>query len=377
MSLQSRKYLSLLESWLFKGKVLILYGARQVGKTSLLRLLAEKYTEMQIFSCENPTVIDALQSKNLRRIELLFGSNKIIALDEAQKIEGIGEILKYIHDSGLNYQIIATGSSSFDLANKVTEPLTGRNIKFQIYPYSLSELQEQKSGAWLLEHLSELLIFGQYPAIVEASLAQKPILLSHLASDYLFQDILQHERLHNSSQLLKLLKALAYQLGNEVSYLELAQTIGLAPQTIEKYIDLLEKNFVIITLNSFSRNLRNELKKSKKIYFTDLGLRNALISNFSDLEYRQDKGALWENFCILERLKKHSIEQRLVNVYFWRTYDQAEIDLIEEYDGKLHVFEFKYNPKKSQAKIPQSFLDAYPIEQSHIIHTGNFESLMD
>lgn len=376
MALEKRKYTALIESWLFKKKVLILYGARQVGKSTILKILAEKHTGFKIFSCENNAVVEALHGNNLDRIQFLFGDAAIVALDEAQKIEDIGNILKYIHDAGLGYQIIATGSSSFELANKVTEPLTGRNIKFQIYPYSLSELTLNKGGDWVLEHLDNLLIYGQYPEVVGAPITQKAILLSHLASDYLFQDILQHERIHNSSQLLKLLKALAYQLGSEVRYFELAQTVGLAPQTVEKYIDLLQKNFVIIALDSYSRNLRNELKKSKKIYFTDLGLRNALISNFSELEYRQDKGALWENFCFLERIKKHALDQRIVNFYFWRTYDQAEIDLIEEYDGKLHVFEFKYNANKSGVKIPKSFIEAYGVAHTRIVHRGNFEGLM-
>lgn len=371
-----RVYTEQIESWLYKKKVLILYGARQVGKTTLLKVLQEKHDEMLILSSENPTVKTALESKNLSRIKLLFGNAKIVALDEAQKIENIGEVLKYLHDLNLGVQLIATGSSSFDLSNKITEPLTGRNIKFTIYPYSLNELIQHHSGLWVVENLERLLIFGQYPEIVDAPMPDVPPLLKNLASDYLFQDILQLENLRNSNILFKLLTALALQLGGEVSYNDVAQTVGVSVPTVEKYIDLLEKNFIIYSLQSFSRNLRNELKKSKKVYFYDLGIRNAVLANFAPLTSRNDVGGLWENFCINERKKFHVENQSVVNLYFWRTYDQAEIDLVEESNGVLTIFEFKYNAKKGKARFPISFLESYDIHDKRVITSGNFEELI-
>lgn len=373
-----RAYSNLVKDWLDGSKLIILYGARQVGKSTLLKLIKRDHQNMIILSCEDPYVSEALQSHNTSRIQLLFDNAKIVALDEAQRIENIGLILKWIFDSDeFSSQIIATGSSSFELSNRITESLTGRNIKFFIYPLSLSELMNHFGGKWVVSHLEELLVFGQYPEIVNNTIDKKETLLRNLASDYLFQDVLQFEKLKNSNDLLKLLKLLAFQIGSEVSYLELSNEMGLATQTIERYIDLLEKNFVIFRLDSFSRNLRNELKKSKKFYFYDLGLRNALISNFNFLEYRHDKGALWENFCVIERMKSHAIQQKSVNTYFWRTYDQAEIDLIEESGGELDIYEFKYSLKKRKVKFPSSFVNTYPVRSRHIISKSNFEELIN
>lgn len=375
--LRSRKYIDSILYWLDKGKLIVMYGARQVGKTSILELINAVKYEMRILSCENSAVVNALSSNDDNQIKLLFGEAKIIALDEAQKILNIGSVLKYIYDhKDFKYQIIATGSSSFELSNKITEPLTGRNVKIRIYPYSLSELVENMSGQWVLENLKTLLVYGSYPEVVDAEVNDKETLLHNLASDYLYQDILQHERLQNASILLKLLKALALQLGNEVSYNELGNLLGITSKTVERYIDLLEKNFVLIQLDSYSRNLRNELKKSKKIYFIDVGLRNGLISGFSSIDLRTDKGALWENFCVIERIKTNSIKGRKRNLYFWRTYDQAEIDLIEEYDGAFDIYEFKYSSRKLKVKFPSSFLNAYEVRNQFIVTSENWTCLM-
>lgn len=374
--LNSRVYLNQIKEWLYKPKVLILYGARQVGKTTILRLLQQEVRDMLILTAESPTVKDTLESKSISRFKLLIGSNKIIAIDEAQKIPEIGEVLKYLHDQNLGIQLIATGSSSFELSSRVNEPLTGRNIKFTIYPYSLGELIENKSGLWVTENLDRLMIYGQYPEIADADVGNAQALLQNLAGDYLFQDILQLENLKNASVLSKLLKAIALQLGSEVSFNELSQTIGMSSHTVERYIDLLEKNFILYTLSSFSRNLRNELKKSKKIYFYDLGIRNAILANFAPLANRTDIGGLWENFCINERRKYHASKGLLVNQYFWRTYDQAEIDLVEEANGQLTAFEFKYNPKKTNVRFPSSFLSNYDVKNQRVITSGNFENLL-
>lgn len=372
----NRKYTDTISYWLQQNKVIILYGARQVGKSTILSLLQKQMENFIILNCENSAVANALSENNIARIKLLFGDAKIVALDEAQKIENIGSVLKYIHDSDeINCKIIATGSSSFDLSNKITEPLTGRNVKIQVYPYSLEELFNNKDGLWVLENIESFLVYGMYPETFNIPLEQRSVFLQNIAGDYLYQDILQQERLKNSRDLQKLLKALALQIGSEVSYNELGNLLGLSSKTVERYIDLLQKNFILIQLDSFSRNLRNELKKSKKVYFVDLGIRNALLSNFNTLDSRTDVGALWENFCVLERYKANAIKERVRNLYFWRTYDQAEIDLIEEYDGKLDIFEFKYR-KKKKIKFPASFLENYPVRNTQIISLGNFEELM-
>ena len=373
-----RKYAQTIEYWLKQNKVIILYGARQVGKSTILEWLAKSNNGFRILNCEHSTVADTLSSGNLSRMSLLFGDAKIIALDEAQKIENIGSILKLIYDSpDFDSKLIATGSSSFELSNKITEPLTGRNVKIRIYPYSIEELIDNKSGQWILENLDSILVYGMYPEVFNIAMDKRAFFLQNIASDYLYQDILQHERLKNSRDLQKLLKALALQLGREISYNELGNLLGLTSKTVERYIDLLQKNFILIQLDSFNRNLRNELKKSKKIYFVDLGLRNALISNFNHLENRTDVGALWENFCVLERIKTNSIKERVRNKYFWRTYDQAEIDLIEEYDGAVDIYEFKYSPKKKKIKFPQSFIHAYKVRNRTVITKDNFEVLME
>jgi predicted AAA+ superfamily ATPase len=376
MSTFTRKYEETIKYWLTQNKVVILYGARQVGKSTILNSLKQSMEGFTILNCENSTVAEILSSNNMGRIKLLFGNYQVIALDEAQKIENIGSVLKQIHDSDeFKCKLIATGSSSFELSNKITEPLTGRNVKIRVYPYAIEEILENKSGLWLLENLDDLLVYGMYPEALNTPAEKRALYLENIAGDYLYQDILQHERLKNSRDLQKLLRALALQLGSQVSYNELGRLIGLSSKTVERYIDLLQKNFILIQLNSLSRNLRNELRKSKKIYFVDLGLRNALISNFNSIDSRTDVGALWENFCVLERLKANSIKERVRNLYFWRTYDQAEIDFIEEYGGELDVYEFKYNPKKKNVKIADSFMNAYPVRNVSVITRDNFEEL--
>lgn len=376
MSVFKRKYEETIKYWLGHNKVIILYGARQVGKSTILDSLKSSMDRFTVLNCENSTVAEILSSNNLARIKLLFGNNVVIALDEAQKIENIGSVLKLIHDNpDFTYKLIATGSSSFELSNKVTEPLTGRNVKIKVYPYAIEEVIDNKSGLWLIENLDDLLVYGMYPEVFNTPADKRALFLENIAGDYLYQDILQHERLKNSRDLQKLLKALALQLGSEVSYNELGRLLGLSSKTVERYIDLLQKNFILIQLDSLSRNLRNELRKSKKIYFVDLGLRNALINNFNSIDSRIDVGALWENFCVLERLKTNSIKERVRNMYFWRTYDQAEIDLIEEFDGALDVYEFKYNPKKKKVKIAESFMNAYPVRDVKVITRDNFEEL--
>lgn len=361
-----RNLSNIIEKELLEKEVLIIYGARQVGKTTMLKEIL-KNKESILLNCEKPSVSEILESKNTARIKQLFGENKIVALDEAQKVLNIGEVLKLIYDDEtFHCKLIATGSSSFDLAGKITEPLTGRNRKLKLFPISLSEIKENDGWMWIEENLENLLVYGQYPAVLMASENRKEIVLDQLASDYLYKDILSHERVRNPSLLRKLLKAVALQVGSQVSVNELSGLLGIASQTVEKYLDLLEKNFVIYQLGTFSTNLRNELKKSRKYYFYDLGIRNALINNFSPLSSRLDVGLLWENFCVNERMKQNHANEKRVNYYFWRTYDGAEIDLIEESNGKLELFEFKWR-SKSKVKIPASFESRYGKNEFNIV----------
>ena len=371
-----REISNLIEKELHEKEVLIIYGARQVGKTTILKkLLQDK--ESILLNCEKPAVSEILESKNIARIKLLFGDNKIVALDEAQKISKIGEVLKLIYDDeSFNCKLIATGSSSFDLAGKITEPLTGRNRKLKLFPISLNEIKEKDGWFWIEENLDSLLVFGQYPAVLMAAETRKEIVLDELASDYLYKDILAHESIRNPSLLRKLLKALALQVGSQVSVNELSGLLGIASQTVEKYLDLLEKNFVIYQLVTFSTNLRNELKKSRKYYFYDLGIRNALLNNFSPLNSRLDVGLLWENFCVNERMKLNNANEKRVNYYFWRTYDGAEIDLIEESNGKLELFEFKWRIK-SNVKVPASFESKYGKNKFKVVSKENAYLLLE
>ncbi len=356
----------IVENELQEKEVLIIYGARQVGKTTLVKTVLKEKNGI-LLNCEKPEVMEILSERNVARIKRLFGDSKIIALDEAQKVPAIGEVLKLIYDEeNFNCKLIATGSSSFELSGKITEPLTGRNRKLKLLPVSLNEIRNKDGWLWIEENIDDLLIYGQYPAVLMAPENRKEILLEELTADYLYQDILILERFKNPLLLNKLLKAIAFQVGSQVSINELSGLLGIAAQTVEKYLDLLEKSFVIYQLGTYSSNLRNELKKSRKYYFYDLGIRNAVINNFAPLDLRQDVGQLWENFCINERMKFHNANQKKVNYYFWRTYDGAEIDLIEESGRKLSLFEFKWRIK-SKVKIPASFTAKYGEDRLSVV----------
>jgi hypothetical protein len=359
-----------LQTWMNSGEILIIYGARQVGKTTLVNLLTSSYQDVIILNCENPVIFDILQSKDLVRIKSLFGENHIIVLDEAQVISKIGAILKLIFDTYPGYKMIVTGSSSFDLLNNVAEPLTGRNIKFLLFPLSIKEILAEKKSLWIYEHLHDLLVYGSYPGIVDLSGEKKIKKLEELTSDYLFKDLLAYENLKNSGVLRNLIKLLALQVGNMVSMHELSIKLGITVPTVERFIDLLEKTFVIFGLGSFNSNSRNEIRKSRKFYFCDNGIRNAVINNFSPVENRNDIGALWENFCISERMKLNQLKTGKVNMFFWRTYDGAEIDLVEESNGNLAAYECKWNSKK-QPGLPVSFKTKYYSEQLYVINPGS------
>ncbi len=351
-------------------KAIIILGPRQVGKTTLLKQLIDKNSP-DVFWLNADKIEDRslFSDHGFNNLLSFIANKKYLIIDEAQRIENIGLKLKIIYDE-TDIQIIATGSSSFDLSNRVNEPLTGRKLQYNLYPFSFEELAAAFGTFEEFKKLNTRLIYGAYPDVVLQPGHQRE-LLENLASSYLYKDILEWDLVKNSNKLLKLLQALAFQTGNQVSYNELGKLIKTSSITVENYIDLLEKSFVIFTLPSFSRNHRNELKKSKKIYFYDNGIRNALINNFNTIDLRNDTGALWENYIISERIKYTDYHQIYANRYFWRTRTKQEIDYIEEREGKLFAYEFKWNTHK-KAKIPKSFIEAYPDAEIKIITPDNY-----
>lgn len=367
------RYLEFQESnFLKKGKVSILYGPRRVGKTELIKkLISTQENNVYSGTGDNLELREILSSQKLSRIKSALGSYKILFIDEAQRISDVGIALKLLVDNFPKMTIIATGSSSFDLSNKLGEPLTGRNITRILFPVSVFELHRQFGGMQIIELLDDLVIFGGYPeALKIESHHEKSEYLLSLRNSYLFKDILELENIRNPSKLTDLLKLLAFQIGQEVSLNELANNVGIAKQSVEKYLDLLEKSFIIKKVGGFSRNLRKEVVKTNRYYFLDNGIRNALINNFNPLDQRNDKGMLWENFLFIERLKTKEYKRILSNDYFWRTYDQQEIDLVEEREGKLFGYEFKYAPRK--VKAPKTWTKTYPEAEFQVITKDNF-----
>jgi len=356
---------------LFKGKVIIIYGAKQVGKTTLVKKIADDYKgQSSYFNCDLISVQDALSIPEANRIKDFLGDHNIIILDEAQRIKNIGPTLKILIDTYPELQIIATGSSSFDLANEINEPLTGRKIVFNLFPLSVEEIMGDNGFLYIDSKLEKILRYGTYPDVFFSEDKEAASKLEEIASSYLFKDILSFDKIKKSSIIVKLLQLLALQVGSEVSYNELATKLGINRITVEKYIDILEQCFILFRINSFSRNLRNEISKAIKIYFYDLGVRNILIKNLNPLDIRNDAGFLWENFCILERIKRNKYNNIFANYYFWRTYDQKEIDFIEERDGKLFAYEFKLN--KEHSKAPSIFLETYKNSQYQTINRENY-----
>lgn len=347
----------------FKGKIIIIVGARQAGKTTLSIELMKKFPKEEIrsFNCDNPTDRDELANKDLEFLKQLVGKAKLIFIDEAQKVENIGETLKLLVDFyKRKRQIIVTGSSSLNLLDDTQEPLTGRKYTYQLFPLSLEEIYPDENYLKVTKELESLMIFGSYPEVVsQASFDEKKELLKELASSYIYKDILGFQDVKSPDVLVKLLKALALQIGSQVSYNELANIVKIDKKTIERYIQLLEKNFVIFRLRPFTKNRRREISKLRKIYFYDTGIRNALINNFNFLDSRRDVGMLWENFMIVERMKFRSYNKIDAEQYFWRTYDGNEIDLIEEASGKLHGYEFKCSVRADIKKQTFTWLDSY------------------
>ncbi len=366
-----RKLEEIIFNKLFTGKTIVVLGARQVGKTTLLRQISESLTKKIIWlNADNPEDRTLLEKINSTRAKEIFPKGTMVFIDEAQRIENTGLSLKIIHDSCKDIQLIVTGSSSFELTDRLKESMTGRKWTYKLYPVSFQEIFQHYGIVQVLSNLEQRLIYGSYPEVLNHPGNEKEILME-LISDYLYKDIFALKEIRKPDAIENLLKALALQVGNQVSFRELSQLVQIDKQTIERYILMLEEAFIIFRLGSFSRNLRNELKYSKKIYFVDLGVRNALLNKFSPLNLREDTGALWENYLIAERRKKIEYNRLFYNTYFWRTTRQQEIDYIEEHDGQLDTYEFKWN-KNAKSRLPKSFSTAYANTNFKLITPENY-----
>ncbi len=355
------------------NKVIVLLGPRRVGKTVLLNRLIDKIEKPYLFlNGEDILTIQALERRSVLHYKTLLGNKRLLIIDEAQKIPEVGSILKLMVDNIEGLEIIVTGSSAFDINKYTGEPLTGRKKTYYLFPFSELEYNQFENLIDKQEHLRHRLVLGNYPELthLEDSHA-KAKYLQELVNSYLLKDILTFENIRNSNKILKLLQLIAFQIGNEVSYHELANQLGLSRNTIEKYLDLLSKVFIIHRVGGFSRNLRKEITKNSKWYFYDNGIRNALIANLNPLDLRNDQGQLWENYIISERIKKQAYTGMLVYNYFWRTYDQQEIDWIEDRGGKLYAYEFKWK-KNKKSKTPTAWQEAYPDSEFNIINSDNY-----
>ena len=356
---------------MFQGKAIILTGPRQVGKTTLLDIIKSKSQVNSLWlNCDEPDIRMQLENANSTQLSALAGDASLIFIDEAQRVKNIGITLKLMVDNLKNVQIVATGSSALELANEISEPLTGRKWEYRLFPLSALEMVGHHGRLEESRLLEQRLIYGGYPDIINhPSKAMRS--LQELSNNYLYKDLLALENIRKPVLLEKILTALALQLGNEVSFVELSRLVGADHKTVEHYIQMLEKSFVIFQLPAFSRNLRNEIKKGRKIYFYDNGIRNAIIKNFNPVGMRQDIGALWENHLIGERIKLNAYTQRFVNSYFWRTHAQQEIDYIEESSGQLLAVEFKWNDQ-AKKKWPEAFEKSYPNTSYALINRNNY-----
>lgn len=353
-------------------KILLLYGARQVGKTTLINHLLEDYPG-RVFKVDGDRqeYQDVLSSRSLVKLRQLVSGYDLLFIDEAQRIPDIGINLKILHDQLPDLKVIATGSSSFELASHVSEPLTGRVWAYTLYPISVSELESSYNRFELNQRLAAFLQFGMYPEVFSIPNAvEKAEYLTQLSHSYLYKDILDLGGIRHSHKIRDLLRLLAFQTGSLISFSELGQNLGMSTETVQRYVDLLEKSFVLFRLTGFSRNLRKEIVKSPKIYFYDLGIRNAVLENFNPPEKRQDLGGIWENFLLIERMKTQSYHQNRANRFFWRTYTGAEIDYVEESGGALRGYGFKWKPKK--VKAPATWLEVYPEATFQNVNRENY-----
>lgn len=359
---------------LFGGRAIVIMGARRVGKTTLFRQLLESEDNVLWMSGDEPDVRGLFENITSTRLKAIIGSARLVVIDEAQRITDIGIKLKLITDQMPEVQLLASGSSSFDLANKINEPLTGRKWEYKLFPLSFAELVGETNLLEEKRMIPHRMVYGSYPDVVTHQ-GDEIAILRELTQSYLYKDILEFDKIHKPDKLAKLLQALAYQIGSEVSFNELAQLCDLDAKTIANYVTILEQAYIIFRLGSFSRNLRNELKSSRKIFFYDNGIRNAIIGNFSQVENRDDVGALFENYVIAECVKRKEYTGDYANSWFWRNTNRQEIDYIEEKDGQLNAFELKWNPKR-KCSAPLSFRNAYPNASFTVIHHDNIEELL-
>ncbi len=361
-----------------KNKVVLLYGPRRVGKTTLLKEVfnhLKKTEKIKLVNGELSVIQDALSIQSLQSLKNFLGDTTLLIIDEAQRIPNVGLILKIIVDNIEGIKVIASGSASLALSQKVGEPLTGRQKIIHLFPISAKEIINFKDEIYYQENLDNYLIFGSYPEIFHLSSQEDKIeYLSELLDSFLFRDILELERIKNSKKLRDLLALLAFQIGQEVSLNELSNSLDLHINTVARYLDLLEKSFILINIRAFNRNLRKEISKTSRYYFYDLGIRNAIINNFNQLKLRDDVGALWENYIIIERIKKQNYTPIFSNNYFWRTYDRKEIDFVEERDGRLFGYEIKWANKK--AKEPALWKETYKEAEFEVINRQNFLSFI-
>ncbi len=363
-----RKLEPALIDWFFRGKVLVITGARQVGKTTMLSALMANESLTLWLNCDETQVRERLESLNINAYKSIIGNYKILVIDEVQRVKNAGLMLKLFADNFKSVQFIATGSSSLDIADSIFEPLTGRHLLFHLYPFSLSELYADKSPFQIEQELPFHLVYGSYPEVCNER-ADAELILKNLANQYLYKDVLAWKDIRKPGLLDKLLKLLAYQVGSEVSLHELGRQLNVKSQTVETYIDILEKSFVIFRITPYSNNPRKEVVKMSKIYFWDNGIRNSVIHQFSPIAARNDLGQLWENFMISERLKTNHYAKSDAKSYFWRSLNQSEVDYIEVDDDKIHAYEFKWG---SQTKFSRAFLNFYPQAHTAIIQPQNF-----
>lgn len=362
-----------IENKLFKNKAIIIIGARQIGKTTSINSVLKNKENVLFLDADDPVVRELLDNANTEQIRNLIGDKTFIFIDEAQRIQNIGLTAKIIVDQFKNVQLIISGSSAFDLKNSLSESLTGRKWEYQMFPVTWQELEETYGYLKSLQQLELRILYGMYPEII-TNIGEEKERLKLLIDSYLYKDILSFYNIQKPLVLQNLLKALALQMGNEISLNELANLLQVDKNTIKNYIEILEKSFVIFTLSGFNRNIRNELKQAKKIFFWDTGIRNALIGNFTPLELREDKGALWENFLIAERMKKNNYENPYINSYFWRTTTQLEIDYVEEIEGKIFAYEIKWN-ENAKIKSFENFRETYETDVVKI-HPKNFRDFL-
>lgn len=362
------------EKVLSQGQVAIVYGARQTGKTTLAKQVAARYSNPLYLNCDDPTVVTNLTKRSAPELKAYVGNADMVIIDEAQRVENIGISIKLLHDSYPEIPLLVTGSSSLDLANKITEPLTGRSVELQLYPFSIREVSQNIPD--MQAKANVLMIRGGYPGMWPLSGEDAENRLRNLATNYLYRDAFSPMVIYDQTILNNLLRLLAYQIGNEVNYSELSRRLAVSRDTVERYIDLLEKAFIIFRRNQYRRNMRAEVGRLRKVYFVDLGIRNALVDNFQPLDARDDAGALWENFCILERLKYLGTTSRYVRSYYWRNSNKREIDLVEEEGPHLRAYEFKLGKKRP--KLPIEFTRDYPNGNFIVVHPANFnEQLFD